>query len=85
MYYNLYIKKDGDKMKKYNMNYRELMKYCDAISEVKIKCGCGHSVIIPPHKSKVLCDWCKKYVFKTKKDEFEYRMKEMMHKQVENK
>ena len=44
------------------------------------KCKCGHSVTIRPGLKKVLCNWCNRYVFKNKEDEFKYRVKEQMNK-----
>ena len=41
-------------------------------------CKCGHSVVIMPKKHKVLCTHCGHWVFKNKKDEFKYRIKEKM-------
>lgn len=47
--------------------------------KVKYKCSkCGHKVVIPVWCDKNICDWCGKYVFKDKKEEFKYRMKERM-------
>ena len=42
--------------------------------------NCHHSVLIPPQLDKIICSWCKNYVFKNDKIEFEYRMKEKMLK-----
>lgn len=43
-------------------------------------CNCGHRVLILPQKDKVLCNWCKHYVFKNKRDEFKYRMNEKIRR-----
>ena len=43
-------------------------------------CECGHSVLIPPGRDKIICSWCGKYVFKTTRSEFEYRLKECLKK-----
>lgn len=67
------------------LNNNELIRYTDIITKNKKKCRCGHSIILPPHLNKIVCNWCGNYVFKTKKDEFEYRLQETMHKEVENK
>ncbi|MBR6907729.1 hypothetical protein IKN40_04485 [bacterium] len=67
------------------LNDKELLKYCDVMTKNKIKCKCGHSIILPPHLNKVICNWCNNYVFRSKKDEFEYRIQEAMHREVENK
>lgn len=41
-------------------------------------CHCGHSVTILPNESKVFCTYCGHWVFKNKKEEFMYRLKETM-------
>ena len=46
----------------------------------KYICKCGHRVIIPFDKDKKLCRWCGRYVFKNKKDEFVYKLKEKIKK-----
>lgn len=49
-------------------------------AKVKYKCKCGHKVIIPEWVDKQLCKYCGTYVFKNKKEEFKYRMKERLKK-----
>ena len=44
------------------------------------KCKCGHSVVIKPKETKILCHWCNRWVFKNKEDEFKFRVKEQMKK-----
>ena len=58
--------------------YKEIEKYHRVLTDNKTKCKCGHSVAIPPHLNKVICSWCRNYVFRTPKDEFKHRMKEKM-------
>lgn len=48
----------------------------DEYEKVKYICKCGHRVVIPKWVDKQLCDWCGRYVFKDKKSEFKYRIKE---------
>lgn len=58
-------------------HYREdPVKYANALTKARIKCACGHSIVIPACVSMVLCRWCGNYVFKDKKTEFEFRLKE---------
>ena len=48
-------------------------------AKVKYQCkNCGHKVVIPYWVDKQLCDWCGHYVFKNKKDEDLYRIKEKL-------
>ena len=46
-------------------------------TKYKYRCKCGHTVVIYPFEgtNKKLCRWCNRYVFKSSKDEFEYRFK----------
>lgn len=50
----------------------------EELDKVKYKCKCGHRNVIPQNKEKTLCSWCGNYVFKEKKDEFKYRMGELV-------
>lgn len=63
-----------------NMTLKQIKNYDNALNEVKVRCKCGHRVIIPYWVDKQLCGWCKSYVFRDKKKEFEYRMKEKLKK-----
>lgn len=46
--------------------------------KIKYKCKCGRRVIIPKFKDYALCDWCNNYVFKDKKTEDLFRIKELI-------
>ena len=58
----------------------EFERMTQEYDKVKYKCKCGHRVIIPVWKDKQLCSWCGNYVFKDKKEEFEYKIKQIMNK-----
>ena len=58
------------------LNFNEMTKLFNDASSRKITCSCGHSVIMPIRKDKIICRWCGKYVFKNKRVEFIYRVKE---------
>lgn len=52
----------------------------ESIAKGKIYCTkCGHSLLMGT-QDKAICDWCDHYVFKDKKAEFKYRLKEQMLK-----
>ena len=57
--------------------YRNLTNEYD---KVKFICKCGHRVIILKKIEKKICDWCGEFVFRDKKAEFDYRMKEQLLK-----
>ena len=66
-------------MKRNNfMTDKELIRYADEMAKFKYKCKCGHSVLINQGIDKVLCTWCHRYVFKDKKTEDLYRLKEKL-------
>lgn len=64
------------------MNFKkdteEYERRAEEYDKVKYLCKCGHRVIIPKWMDKNICDWCGNYVFKSKKDEDLYRIKEKM-------
>lgn len=39
-------------------------------AQFKVKCRCGHSVLISPVNNKKLCTHCGNYVYRDKKEEF---------------
>jgi NADH pyrophosphatase NudC (nudix superfamily) len=45
-----------------------------------VYCKCGHTVEWWTNENKVLCTYCNRYVFKTKKEEFGYKMKGLLKK-----
>ena len=53
----------------------EFSRMADEYDKVKYTCKCGRRSVIPKWVDKTLCSWCGCYVFKSKKNEFEYRMK----------
>lgn len=55
---------------------KEYKRMTEEYDKVKYKCKCGHRVIISSKRDKSICSWCGSYVFKDKKREFEYRLKE---------
>jgi len=54
-------------------------KYADIMTKNRFKCSCGHSLNIPAKFDKALCTWCGNLVFRDKKAEFEFRMKERIN------
>lgn len=49
---------------KYNkMTFKQLEKYQEEIAKRKVKCKCGHTVVIRYNEDKKLCTWCNHYVY----------------------
>lgn len=59
-------------------NFKEDTRRFNEITKNTKRCKCGHSVLINAGIDKVLCSWCKNYVFKDKKTEDLYRLKERL-------
>lgn len=75
-----YIVKEARLLLKKNKKTNFL--YDKKLQEVKardtIYCPtCGHSILMGS-QDKVICNWCGHYVFKDKKVEFKYRLKEQL-------
>lgn len=68
----------GDDIINFGNDTRQFKLMTKEYDKVKFLCKCGHRVIIPSWRDKTLCSWCNNYVFKDKKSEFEYRMKEKL-------
>ena len=72
------------KWRRIYMTNEEIQKYSSEIQKYKYQCKCGKKVYIKRNKDKAVCDWCGKYVFKDKKAEFEYRVKEKLKNESVN-
>ena len=64
------------------MNYVSDTRYFKDRQLLKRKCKhCGHTQPIHHLLSKVVCDWCNHYIFRSELDEFKYRLKESQIKE----
>ena len=61
------------------LSFNDMTKLFDSYSKRKVYCNCGHSLIMPLNKDKKICKWCGRYVFKDKRVEFDYRLREELH------
>lgn len=62
------------------LTLEEEKRRSNEIAPYKVKCKeCGHVVVLIK-QNKTLCTYCGKYIFKNKKEEFKYRMKEKLKK-----
>lgn len=61
------------------LSIKEFNRMAEEYTKVKYQCkNCGHKEIIPYWLEKQLCSYCGRYVFRNKKDEFMYRMREKL-------
>lgn len=58
----------------------EPAKYHDAIADIKSKCKCGHTKVIPVYVDRIICNYCGHWIYRTPKLEFEYKLREEMKK-----
>lgn len=62
------------------VSYRENPeKFAYIMNKNRKKCKCGHSLQLPAKLDMTVCSWCGNYVFRDKKAEFQFRMKERMN------
>lgn len=68
------------------VDIRRLQKYVNAVNDNMYQCeNCGRKELIRAKDTKTVCSYCGNYIFKTKKDEFIYRMKgEMINEKIRN-
>ena len=64
------------------LTIQQMQKLQDELNNYTYTCDCGHRVVIPYNVDKQICQWCHRYVFKSKQDEFKYRLEEQRRKEV---
>lgn len=55
--------------------YDEVMKIWQNRQKCRVYCKCGHSILIPTKRGKLICGWCGSTVYRDKKLEFKERLK----------
>lgn len=60
------------------LSKKEWKRMSENLQSITHTCNCGHRVTIYHPKEKEICTYCGSYVFKNKKVEFKYRMKEKL-------
>ena len=58
------------------MRYDVSDKAFDIRTANKIKCKCGHTQLLG-NQDRVICDWCKHWIYKDKRTEFKHKLKEV--------
>ena len=66
-----------DSSRTYNwISNKDLRAKHRIITDLTVKCKCGHSIVFTSKADRVFCDWCGKYCYKDKQTEFKYKMQE---------
>lgn len=69
-----------DSTRTYNwISNKDLRLKHRVITDLTIKCDCGHSIVFGNKIDRVFCDWCGHYCYKDKQTEFKYKMMEEMN------
>lgn len=64
--------------KKYK--YDTVAKYSDAMEELKVKCSCGHSTVMPVFVNQKICSFCGNIVKNNTKAYFLYKLRKELNK-----
>lgn len=64
--------------------YENPKKYDAHIDEIKIKCPCGHTIVMPVFADYLICSHCKKKVNNNTKAHFRFKMRKELGKVKEN-
>lgn len=56
----------------------EFDRMTNELDKVKYECRCGHKEVITSTEDKKICSWCGRYIFRDKRDEFNYRISEQI-------
>ena len=67
-------------MKDWYVPDKEMDKKFDSWTSATIKCKCGHSIVMP-NADRTICNWCNRWVYRTKAIEFKFKMKEAIIKE----
>ena len=60
--------------------YDRVSKYSDAMEELKVKCTCGHTTVMPVFVDKKICSYCGNIVKNNTKAYFIYKMRKELIK-----
>lgn len=64
------------------MTVKEFERQSKEYDKVKVKCKCGHRLVIPVWVDKQICSWCGHYVYRNKQLEFREKITQKMKKAI---
>lgn len=59
-------------------SYKQIKKDCEVIQNFMIKCKCSHTILFTGLKDRLCCSHCGRYVYRNKKAELKYKLKELL-------
>ena len=69
---------DKDNRGRRYKSLNEIVTEHDKIQEYMVKCKCSHTLLFTGIKDRLLCSHCGHYVYKDKKTEMKYKIKEKL-------
>ena len=64
------------------MTKEQFQRQANEYDKVKIRCNCGHKLVIPVWVDKQICGWCGYYVYRNKQLEFKEKLTKEMKRSV---
>lgn len=68
---------DNDK-RHLGMKMKEIQELYEKMNDHKLKCSCSHTMFMPNKRDRMCCNHCGRWVYKDKKTEYKYKMREML-------
>ena len=69
---------DKDTRGRQYKRFKDIARDHDKIQEYMVKCKCSHTMLFTGIKDRLICSHCGNYVYKNKKSEIYYKVKELM-------
>lgn len=69
---------DKDTRGRQYKSFQEIVRDSHKIQDYMIKCKCSHTMLFTGNKDRLCCSHCGNYVYKDKKTEIKYKMKEYL-------
>lgn len=59
---------------------KKMEKLEDEYSKLKVKCKCGHIIVMPVYIDKLICNWCGRVVQNNTLAHFKYKVRKEIKK-----
>ena len=69
---------DKDTRGRQYKSFQQIVREHKKIQDYMIKCKCSHTILFTGHKDRLCCSHCGNYVYKDKKTEMKYKIKELL-------
>lgn len=69
---------DKDTRGRQYKSFQEIVRDSHKIQDYMIKCKCSHTMLFTGNKDRLCCSHCGNWVYKDKKTEIKYKMKEYL-------